>query len=173
MKQSVLANSLRMFETEITGEKLTLRINNAVWLNLLADYNLGQKAWLEEYEVNEVLASIKFVASVLKANGHETTYEEIAEKTDQYQLITFMINYQKALFGNRGRKGWKSLCGKVEEVDWDDLYFLCRKFFGMTKQEFMYDHDLMMVVDLIHRQVRSGRKQEEIEPEMNAKAFFM
>ncbi len=103
-KQSVFANSLRTFETDITGEKLHLKINNAVWLNLLADYTLGQKEWLEEYEKNETLANAKFVASVLKANGYDTTYEEVADNTDQYQLITFMINYQKALFGNREEK---------------------------------------------------------------------
>ena len=69
---------------------------------------------------------------------------------------------------------------RIEEIipDWDSLYFLCRKFFNMTKDEFMFDHDYDMVVDLINREIElrtpSEKQDKEVEHSKThkAKEFF-
>lgn len=97
-KKSMLAKTLKTISTEITGEALQLKINNAVWLNLLSDFEMTQSKWAEEFSENEVIASLKLLTSVLKANGYHYTIEDLAANTDQVELLDFVVDYQKALF---------------------------------------------------------------------------
>lgn len=103
-KKSMLAKTLKTISTEITGEALQLKINNAVWLNLLSDFEMTQSKWAEEFSENEVIASLKLLTSVLKANGYHYTIEDLAANTDQVELLAFVVDYQKALFESNEEK---------------------------------------------------------------------
>ncbi|MCW6661886.1 hypothetical protein NHG28_06550 [Aerococcaceae bacterium NML201209] len=99
VKKSKLAKTLRTMGTNITGEELELRINNALWLILQADFGITQSNWAREFEENEVVAGMKLVVALLKANGYHYSLEEVAENTDQVEILNFLVEYQKALFG--------------------------------------------------------------------------
>lgn len=47
------------------------------------------------------------------------------------------------------------------------LYFACKEFFGMTKHEFMYDHDIESIVDLIERHQEYHGMQQVDEASTN------
>ncbi|MCW6660315.1 hypothetical protein NHG25_07465 [Aerococcaceae bacterium NML191292] len=87
--------------TDITGELLELRINNAVWLILESEFGITQANWAEQFTNNETIASMKLIVAVLRANGHHYSLEDIAENTDQVEVLNFVIAYQKALFGEQ------------------------------------------------------------------------
>lgn len=100
VKKAKLAKTLKTLTSDITGEELVLKLNNAVWLILQNDFDITQANWNEEFLANEVLSSLKLIVAVLKANGYHYTLEEIAENTDQMEVLNFMIEYQKTLFGS-------------------------------------------------------------------------
>ena len=62
------------------------------------------------------------------------------------------------------------------DTDWDQLFFLAKKFYSMTLDEFLYDYNEDMVIDLINRHVdfmTGGISHEEVQPkETNARNFF-
>ena len=104
-KVSKLAKSLKTMTTDITGEELELRINNAVWLILESEFGITQANWAEQFTTNETIASMKLIVAVLRANGHHYSLEDITENTDQVEVLNFLIAYQKALFGEEKGDG--------------------------------------------------------------------
>ena len=42
----------------------------------------------------------------------------------------------------------------MEEPNWDNLYFLCKKFYNMSLDEFMYDHDIDLTYYLITEELK-------------------
>lgn len=100
-KVSKIAKTLKTMTTSITGEELVLKINNAVWLILQSEYGITQSNWSEEFNSNEVVASLKLLSALLKANGHNYKLEDLAANTDQVEVLEFIIEYQKVLFGTK------------------------------------------------------------------------
>ena len=62
------------------------------------------------------------------------------------------------------------------DTDWDQLFFLAKKFYSMTLDEFLYDYNEDMVLYLINRHVEfmTGEVNEEDKPPepTNARSFF-
>lgn len=102
---SVFINSLKTFESNITGEMKEYKINNAVWALLKSKFGLSQTQWAMEYGQEEVLAGVKFVVCVLKANGLEVTEQEVLDHTDAMDVMNFVIAYQTALIGKPEPRG--------------------------------------------------------------------
>ena len=100
-KVSKISKTLKTLTTNITGEELVLKINNAVWLILQSEFNITQANWAEEFNNNEVVASLKLLTALLKANGYHYKLEELASNTDQVEVLNFIIEYQKVLFGTK------------------------------------------------------------------------
>ena len=94
---SIFVNSLKTFKSDITGEEREYKINNAVWVHLKADYGLGQSEWAEKVTEEDSIYGVKFVASVMKANGLEVTEEEVLENTNNTDIGKFIIAYQTAM----------------------------------------------------------------------------
>lgn len=103
----VFNTQLKAFESRITGEQRTYRVNNAVWLILKAKHGLTQSQWAKEYAAEEALTLAKFVQAVLEANGLVTTVEEVAENTDINDLSEFLEAYHQTLVGIVGETGDK------------------------------------------------------------------
>lgn len=99
VQHSKLAKTLKTLTTDITGESLVLKINNAVWLILKAEFDITQSNWNKEFEENEVVAGMKLLVSLLKANDYHYALEDIANNTDQVEILKFLVDYQMALFG--------------------------------------------------------------------------
>lgn len=95
----VFTNSLKTFTSDITGEKKSYKINNAVWLFMQADYGIKQGDWIGELEKNEVLSLAKFATSILKANKIDTSLEEVLENTDMISLSEFVNVYGNLSLG--------------------------------------------------------------------------
>ena len=94
---SVFINSLKTFESDITGEAKEYRINNAVWAFLKSKFDLSQTEWAMGFEQEEVLYGAKFVVCVLQANGLEVTEQEVLENTNAMDVANFVISYQTAM----------------------------------------------------------------------------
>lgn len=62
------------------------------------------------------------------------------------------------------------------EPDWDELYFMSKEFFQMTKDEFLYDHDHDSIVDLLNRHIElhfgKQNSESEIKTVNNPREFF-
>lgn len=95
---SVFVNSLKTFESDITGEVKDYKINNAVWIILKAKFKLSQTQWAEGYGREEVIYGAKFITCVLKANGVETTETEVLEHTNAVDIAKFITAYQVEMF---------------------------------------------------------------------------
>lgn len=95
---SVFVNSLKTFESDITGEVKDYKINNAVWIILKAKFKLSQTQWAEGYGREEVIYGAKFITCVLKANGVETTETEVLENTNAVDIAKFITAYQVEMF---------------------------------------------------------------------------
>lgn len=94
---SIFVNSLKTFESDITGETKEYKVNNAVWLFLKSKFKLTQTEWAKKYAEEEVLYGARFVVCVLKANGLDTTEKEVMENTDAVDIGDFIFAYQTAL----------------------------------------------------------------------------
>lgn len=95
---SVFVNSLKTFESDITGEVKDYKINNAVWVIMKAKFGMSQTEWAIEYGKEEVFYGAKFVTCVLKANGIETNETEVLENTNAVDLANFIAAYQVGMF---------------------------------------------------------------------------
>lgn len=113
---SVFAKSLKTFETDILGEKKQLKINNAVWLYLESDFDLTQQAYFDAQDSSPDLTAGKFVASVLKANGIETTLEELMLNTSPVDLQEFMWAYNDVVNADL-EKAVDERLGKLNEKE--------------------------------------------------------
>lgn len=94
---SVFVKSLKTFASGVTGKKRRYKINNAVWLFLKSDFQLTQTEWAKGYDEETVLYGAKFITSVLKANGIDTTEQEVLENTDSMDIMEFVVAYQEAM----------------------------------------------------------------------------
>lgn len=94
---SIFKKSLKTFTSDITGEPLELKINNAVWLLMEAKFGLTQAKYAEGASDNENTYGAKFVASVLMANGMKTTERDVLDNTDPADIAKFVMAYNKAI----------------------------------------------------------------------------
>lgn len=97
---SIFINDVKTFKTNITGKEVELKANLAVWLFLEADYGIKQhnfqQAVLNEYYIT----SAKFIASIFKANGYETSVDEILNHVTETDIELFSLDYQQAVVGD-------------------------------------------------------------------------
>lgn len=112
---SVFAQSLKTFTSDITGEELEYKINNAVWVILKGKFGLTQRDFVEQSQNEENLYSAKFVTAVMQANGMEVTENDVNENVDQVDLMKFVMAHNKAV----GEKSAK-LFGSNDEETSDD-----------------------------------------------------
>lgn len=101
---SVFVNSLKTFESDITGEIREYKINNAVWLLLKAKFGLTQTEWANGYDQETVIFGAKFIVCVLKSNGLDVTEQEVIENTNSSDIMMFVISYQAAMVESNGNK---------------------------------------------------------------------
>lgn len=92
---SLFKNTVRTFKTNVTGETLSLKLNLAVWLYLEADFGIKQGDFEKEAREQNALTTAKFIVSLLKANGHETTIAEVVSNLNESELYKFADEYQK------------------------------------------------------------------------------
>lgn len=97
---SIFVKSLKTFESNITGENRDYKINNAVWVNMKANFELSQTDWAMGFQQEEALFGAKFVVCVLKANGLETTETEVIENTNPVDVLKFVMSYQSKMLGH-------------------------------------------------------------------------
>lgn len=109
---SVFINSLKSFQSNITGETKEYKINNAVWALLKAKFGLSQTQWAMEYGQEEVLAGVKFIVCVLQANGLEVTEQEVLDNTNVVDVMDFVMSYEKALIDRTESQGEEGSTGK-------------------------------------------------------------
>lgn len=91
---SVFVKSLKTFESDITGESKSYKINNAVWLFMKSKFGLTQTEWAMQYQDEEAINGARFVTCVLNANGLEVTEKEVLENTDVIEIQLFVNDYQ-------------------------------------------------------------------------------
>lgn len=91
---SIFVKSLKTFESDITGENREYKVNNAVWLHLQSKYKLTQAEWANGTADQNILYGAYFVEGVLKANGLQTTLNEILENTTPTEINMFITNFQ-------------------------------------------------------------------------------
>lgn len=94
---SIFKSKLKTFESDITGEKQTYKINTAFWLYLDEDFGIKQGDLVNLYESENILTTAKVVLSILKANKIETTLEDVLENTTEIELSQFIFDFQSAL----------------------------------------------------------------------------
>lgn len=94
---SIFTRALKTFTTDITGEEIDLKINNAVWIILKNKYKLTQQQYLESGEEEHVITSCKFIASVFEANGYKVTEKDVYENTDEIDIMRFNLAYNTML----------------------------------------------------------------------------
>lgn len=92
---SLFKNTVRTFKTNVTGETLSLKLNLAVWLYLEADFGIKQGDFEKEAREQNALTTAKFIVSLLKANGYDTTIEEVVDNLNESELYKFADEYQK------------------------------------------------------------------------------
>lgn len=97
---SIFTNSLKTFESDITGELKEYNVNNAVYLYLKSKFKLTQGQWGKAYGEDEVLNGAKFVVCVLKANNIDTTLNDVIQNTNALQITEFLVAYQNAMLGD-------------------------------------------------------------------------
>ena len=90
----VFKNSLKTFESDITGETVEYKVNNMVWLYLESKHNLTQMEWSKGFEENQALYGSYFITGVLKGNGYDVTYKQVLENTDLWSINQFVLDYQ-------------------------------------------------------------------------------
>ena len=97
---SIFVNSLKTFESNITGETKEYKINNAVWLFLKSKFKLTQTQWAKGYGDEEIIYGARFIVCVLKANGLDTNEKEVLENTDAVNIVNFVVSYQAAMLAD-------------------------------------------------------------------------
>lgn len=88
---SIFTKSLKTFKSDILGEEKEFKINLAIQANLKSDHGLTVKD-LSAEDVSDTDVA-KFVHATLKANGMETSLEDIMDNVAPYELFEFMTSY--------------------------------------------------------------------------------
>lgn len=57
------------------------------------------------------------------------------------------------------------------DINWDFLYTMCRKHFNMSRDEFLYEHDLVEISSMLNQLFKDSSK-EELPEEMPATSFL-
>lgn len=109
---SVFNTQCKTFKTNITGEELELKVNNAVFIILKNKYKLKQSEWAQANEEENAIAGCKFIASVLEANGYKVTVQEVAENTNLADIAQFLIDYQSVVWGGSNTESEEGSEGK-------------------------------------------------------------
>lgn len=90
---SIFVKNLKTLETNITGNKLRLRFNVAVWLILEQEFGIKQGDWAEHYQKESTLTLAKFLTSLLKANKYDISLEEVVENVTEGELERFIQDF--------------------------------------------------------------------------------
>lgn len=115
---SVFAQSLKTFTSDITGEEVEYKINNAIWVILKGKFGLTQKDFIDKSPEEENIYSAKFVTAVMQANGMKVTEKEVNENVDQVDLIKFVMEYNKAISEKTAKIfGMDDTEGPEEEIE--------------------------------------------------------
>lgn len=97
-KKSVFVKNLKTFKSSFTGEEREYRINNGLWVFMKSDFDLSQIKWSEEYDENQAYYGSIFATCLLKANGHEVTFDEVVQNTDVEDIATLIAEYIQSLY---------------------------------------------------------------------------
>jgi hypothetical protein len=97
-KKSVFVKNLKTFKSSFTGEEREYRINNGLWVFMRSDFDLAQIKWSEEYDDNQAYYGSIFATCLLKANGHEVTFDEVIQNTDVEDIATLIAEYIQSLY---------------------------------------------------------------------------
>lgn len=108
----VFNTQLKSFESDILGHVVKLTVNNAVYIHLKEDYGLSQKDYAEALEEDQNITGCKFVSAVLRANGYDADYKEVAENTTESEVWLFITQFQSVL--------WSVPDDETKEVEEDD-----------------------------------------------------
>ena len=103
-KNSVFVKNLKTFQSDFTGENREYRINNALWVFLKTDFDLTQIEWAEAYDKGQAQYGSMFATALLKANGHEVSYEEVLENTDVEDISNLIMSYSQGLYKDLSEK---------------------------------------------------------------------
>lgn len=90
---NIFKNTVKSFTSDITGETKEYRVNNAVWIYMEELFGYNQSKFDEQLQADGNTAMVKFATAVLKANGLDVTFEEVAENTTPYQSIKFYNDF--------------------------------------------------------------------------------
>ena len=94
---SIFKKSLKTFTSDILGEPIEFKINNAIWLLMETKFGLNQTQYVKGAEENENTYGAKFVTAVLLANGYKTTEKEVLDNTDPADIAKFSMAYNKVI----------------------------------------------------------------------------
>ena len=94
---SIFKKSLKTFTSDILGEPIEFKINNAIWLLMETKFGLNQTQYVKGAEENENTYGAKFVTAVLLANGYKTTEKEVLDNTDPADIAKFSMVYNKVI----------------------------------------------------------------------------
>ena len=97
-KKSVFVKNLKTFKSSFTGEEREYRINNGLWVFMRSEFDLAQIKWSEEYDDNQAYYGSIFATCLLKANGHEVTFDEVIQNTDVEDIATLIAEYIQSLY---------------------------------------------------------------------------
>lgn len=97
-KKSVFVNNLKTFTSDFTGEEQKYKINNALWVFMERDFELTQTEWAEKYDERQAYYGSIFATSLLNANGHEVTFDEVVEHTDVQAISELIVAYTQTLY---------------------------------------------------------------------------
>lgn len=90
---NIFKNAFKTFTSDITGESKEYRVNNAVWIYMEELFGYNQSKFDEQLQADGNTAMVKFATAVMKANGLDVTFEEVAENTTPYQAIKFYNDF--------------------------------------------------------------------------------
>ena len=90
---SVFKTQTKTIKTNITGEELELRINNAIDIFMRDMFGLNSTKFEELLKESPTEALGKLLLATLKANKIDVTFEEVMENTIYSDLDLFYVEY--------------------------------------------------------------------------------
>lgn len=96
-RMGVFVNNLKRFKSSFTGEELEYKINNGLWVFMESDFDLKQSDWATGYDKQQAHYGSIFATCLLKANGHDITFDEVIENTDVEGISNLVLEYSERL----------------------------------------------------------------------------
>lgn len=90
---SIFKTKLKTFESDITGEMRTYKVNTAFWVILDEEFNIKQGDIDELSNSEYVITNAKIATSILKANKLKVTLKEVIENVDAFALDQFVAAF--------------------------------------------------------------------------------